>query len=134
MGGVARLQEFQRCEKIDQLEDNLNAWESLLNEHAKELLHCPTLLRNLVLGLIPSDIEDYIAARPGEFQDYQSILAHARVQTVYRRTRTLLSTLENMLGTLTPLSKLRATRTMVKAPERHQNQLQKLMYRPMSKH
>lgn len=42
-----------------------------------------------MLGLIPSDIEDYIAARPGEFQDYQSILAHARVQTVYRRTRTL---------------------------------------------
>ena len=89
MEGVSRLQEFQRCEKLDHLEDHLNNLESLLNEHAKELLHCPDLFRNLVLGLIPTDMEEFISTRPLEFPDYSSILAHARVQTVYRRTRVL---------------------------------------------
>ena len=87
MEGVARLQDVQRCDKIDHLQNHLNSLEALLNEHAKELLQCPTLLRHLVLGLIPHELEEFIASRPSDFPSYLSILSHARVQTVYRRTR-----------------------------------------------
>lgn len=43
----------------------------------------------IVLGLIPHDMEDYIAARPHKFPDYQSISSYCRIQTVYRRMRQL---------------------------------------------
>ena len=41
MAGITRLQEVGRCDKIDSLDDHLNAWEGLLAEHGKELLNCP---------------------------------------------------------------------------------------------
>ena len=60
MGRVARLQEFQRCDAIDHLEDHLNSWEALANEHTKEFLQYLALLRSIVPGLVPHDVEYFI--------------------------------------------------------------------------
>ena len=71
-----------RCDTSDQLENHLDSCEALLSDNAKELLQCPTLLRNIVLGLIPHDVEDFIASRPLDFPDHLSIISHAIVQKV----------------------------------------------------
>ena len=59
-GGVRRLQEFPKCTSLSKLSEHLDDWTDVLTAYGSELEHCPRLLRNMVLNIIPKNLEDEI--------------------------------------------------------------------------
>ena len=64
LGGIRRLQEWPRCTSFNQLNQHLDSWLECLERYNSELFNCPSVLRSMILGIIPADYEDEILVRP----------------------------------------------------------------------
>ena len=62
-GGIRRLQDFPRCASINKLSEHLDDWLDVLTTYGHELEHCPRMLRNIVMSIIPVDLEDEIVEK-----------------------------------------------------------------------
>ena len=74
--GVRRLQEFPKCQSIGKLSEHLDDWLDVLTTYGTELEHCPRLLRNMVLSIIPKSLEDEILDEGDDpkFRSYTDII------------------------------------------------------------
>ena len=88
LGGMRRLQEWPRCTSIANLSQHLDSWVECLETHNTELLAAPTVLRNMVLSIIPSDFEDEVLVRP-EISSYRDIISFCKVRITYKRQKQL---------------------------------------------
>ena len=97
-GGIRRLQEFPRCTSVLKLSEHLDDWLDVLTTYGHELEHCPRMLRNMVMSVIPSDMEDEIVEksfdvltqryRP-EFRTYEGIIRWCKLKVSQKRTKEL---------------------------------------------
>jgi hypothetical protein len=90
-GGIRRLQEFPRCTNLAKLSEHLDDWLDVLTTHGSELEHCPRLLRNMLLAIIPSDLENEIVEKSHkvEFRTYAGIIKWCRNKVEVKRTKEL---------------------------------------------
>ena len=88
LGGMRRLQEWTRCNSIGNLNQHLESWIECLEMHNAELLAAPKVLRTMLLGVIPTEYEDDILAKP-EIVTYQDIINYCKVRTTYKRQKAL---------------------------------------------
>ena len=90
-GGVRRLLDFPKCESLTKLSEHIDDWLDVLSNYGTELASCPTLLRNMLLGILPRSLEQEIldkAHRP-DFKTYQGIIAFCRQKVTQARTKEL---------------------------------------------
>ena len=97
-GGVRRLQEFPRCNNISRLAEHLDDWLDVLTTYGQELEQCPRMLRNMVMGIIPTALEDEIieksydpvtnAPNP-QFRTYETIIRWCRSRIEQKRAKEL---------------------------------------------
>ena len=73
LGGSRRLQEWPRCNKLDQLNSHLDDWVECLQTHGTELLQAPGMLRTMLLGIVPAEYEDELLTNP-QIKSWQSII------------------------------------------------------------
>ena len=52
LGGSRQLQDWPRCQKLDQLSQHLDDWCECLQMYGTELLNAPNVLRTVLLGVI----------------------------------------------------------------------------------
>lgn len=74
--------------KIENLSQHLDDWVECLETHCTELLHAPGTLRSMILGVLPSDLEDELLSKPN-VKTWQEIVSWCKVKTVYRRQNIL---------------------------------------------
>ena len=88
LGGIRRLQEWPKCNSLSNLKKHLADWQECLETHNKELLACPTVIRSMLMGIIPTKYEDEILVRP-EIVSYKDIIEFCNRRTTYRRQKQL---------------------------------------------
>ena len=88
LGGARRLQDWPRCNKIENLSQHLDDWVECLETHCTDLLHAPGTLRSMILSIIPTDLEDELLSKPN-VKSWQEIVSWCKVKTVYRRQKIL---------------------------------------------
>ena len=88
LGGMRRLQEWPKCTSIGNLTQHLDAWFECLKTHNTELLSAPNVLRSMLMGVIPTEYEDEILARP-EIATYTDIIEYCKRRTTYKRQKAL---------------------------------------------
>ena len=90
-GGVRRLQEFPKCTSMSKLSEHLDDWTDVLHTYGEELAHCPKLLKNMLLGVLPKALEDEVLEKSykPEFQTYESIIAWAKRRVINVRQKEL---------------------------------------------
>ena len=88
LGGARRLQEWTRCNKMESLSAHLDDWVECLQTHCAELLAAPGILRTMILGVIPSEFEDELLAKP-HIKTWQEIVQWCKIKTVYKRQNIL---------------------------------------------
>ena len=88
LGGIRRLQEWPKCNSLSNLKKHLADWQECLETHNKELLSCPTVIRSMLMGIIPTEYEDEILVRP-EIVSYKDIIEFCNRRTTYRRQKQL---------------------------------------------
>ena len=90
-GGIRRLQEFPKCSSMAKLSEHLDDWMDVLTTYGEELAHCPRLLRNMVLGILPKNLEDEILEKSykPEFRTYDGIIAWAKRKVINVRQKEL---------------------------------------------
>ena len=88
LGGSRRLQDWSRCTKMEQLSQHLDDWVECLQQYGTELLAAPGILRTMVLGIIPVELEDELLSKPN-VKTWQEIINWCKVKTVYRRQKIL---------------------------------------------
>ena len=91
-GGVRRLQEFPRCTQVNKLSEHLDDWLDVLTTYGSELEHCPRMLRNMVMGVIPVEFENEIVEKsmePGrtDFRTYHGIIKWCKTKVDYKRQK-----------------------------------------------
>ena len=90
-GGVRRLQEFPKCTSLSKLSEHLDDWTDVLATYGSELEHCPRLLRNMVLSIIPKNLEDEILDQGDDpkFRTYVDIIQWCKRKVITLRTKEL---------------------------------------------
>ena len=88
LGGIRRLKEWPRCTSFNQLNQHLGSWLECLERYNSELFNCPSVLRSMILGIIPADYEDEILVRP-EVQTYSEIIDFCKRRTTYKKNKAL---------------------------------------------
>ena len=96
-GGVRRLQEFPRCTQMSKLSEHLDDWVDVLTTYGSELEHCPKLLRNMILGVIPTELETEILEKENDpmcydravFRDYTGIIRWCKAKVAAKRSKEL---------------------------------------------
>ena len=88
LGGSRRLQDWPRCNKMDQLSQHLDDWTECLQTYGSELLAAPGILRTMLLGIIPTELEDELLSKP-HVKTWQEIINWCKIKTVYRRQKVL---------------------------------------------
>ena len=90
-GGVRRLQEFPKCTSLSRLSEHLDDWTDVLTTYGSELEHCPRLLRNMVLSIIPKNLEDEILDEGDDprFRTYTDIILWCKRKVITLRTKEL---------------------------------------------
>ena len=88
LGGSRRLQEWPRRNRLEQLSANLEDCVECLTTRCAELLRAPGVLRSMVLGVIPSDYEDELLAKP-HIKNWQEIVEWGKTKTVYKNQKVL---------------------------------------------
>ena len=88
-GGIRRLQEFPRCSNIAKLSGHLDDWLDVLTTYGSELEHCPRLLRNYVLSVIPAEMESEIMEKSHkiEFRTYTGIIKWCKNKVDQKRAK-----------------------------------------------
>lgn len=95
LAGLDVFRKYPRHTKLEGLAEHLDGWEELLNTYASEMKrHTPTMLRSMLLNLIPTTFEDVIVTEP-EILTYDDILTYCRKHTAYRRSKPLVQKLVN---------------------------------------
>ena len=76
-GGIRRLQDFPKCTSMNKLSENLDDRVDVLATYGEELSHCPRLLKNTVMGILPKQLEDAALEKiyKPEFRTYETIIA-----------------------------------------------------------
>ena len=105
LGGTRRLQDWSRCNKLDQLSGHLDDWVECLQTHCSELLHAPGLLRSMILGIIPTEYEDELLAKP-HIKTWQEIVQWCKLRTVYKRQKVLSEQARRPGGRINQLSQI----------------------------
>ena len=90
-GGVRRLQEFPKCTSLSRLSGHLGDWTDVLTTYGSELEHCPRLLRDMVLSIIPKNLEDEILDEGDDprFRTYTDIIIWRKRKVITRCTKEL---------------------------------------------
>ena len=88
LGGIRRLQEWPRCNKLENLSAHLDDWVDCLQSHCTELIHAPGVLRTMLLGVIPTEYEDELLTKPF-VKTWQEIVQWCKIRTVYKRQKVL---------------------------------------------
>ena len=90
-GGIRRLQEFPKCTSMSKLSEHLDDWVDVLATYGEELSHCPRLLKNMVMGVLPKQLEDEVLEKSykPEFRTYDSIIAWAKRKVINVRQKEL---------------------------------------------
>ena len=84
LGGSHRLQDWTRCTKMEQLSQHPDDLVECLQKYGAELLAAPGILRTMVLGIIPVELEDELLSMP-HVKTWQEIINWCKIKTVYRR-------------------------------------------------
>ena len=58
LGGMRRLQEWPKCTSTGNLTQHLDAWVEYLETHNTERLSAPSVLRSMLMDVIPTEYED----------------------------------------------------------------------------
>ena len=56
-GGQLRLKDWPKCTSMSKLEQHLDDWKNCLDEYGSELYSAPTMLRSMLLGILPDELE-----------------------------------------------------------------------------
>ena len=91
-GGIRRLNEFPRCTNVAKQGEHLDDWLDVLTTHGAELEHCPRLLRNMVLAVIPTEMETEVIDNPHknpDFRTYLGIIKWCRSKVEQKRQKEL---------------------------------------------
>ena len=88
LGGSRRLQEWPRCQKLENLSGHLDEWVECLETHGTELMNAPGILRTMLLGVIPTEFEDELLSKP-YVKSWQEIVQWCKIKTVYKRQKVL---------------------------------------------
>ena len=73
---------------MDQLLQHLDDWTECLQTYGSDLLAAPGILRTLLLGIIPTELEDELLSKP-HVKTWQEIINWCKIKTVYRRQKVL---------------------------------------------
>ena len=84
LGGARSLQEWTRCTKIEGPSAHLDDLVECLQTLCSELLAAPGILRTMIFGIIPSDFEHKLLAKP-HIKTWQEIGQWGNIQTLYKR-------------------------------------------------
>lgn len=90
-GGVRLLQEFPKCQSIGKLGEHLDDWLDVLTTYGTEWEHCPRLLRNMALSIIPKSLEDEILDEGDDpkLRSYADIIRWCKRKVATLRTKEL---------------------------------------------
>ena len=90
-GGIRRLQEFPKCTSMSKLSEHLDDWVDVLATYGEELSHCPRLLKNMVMGVLPKQLGDEVLEKSykPELRTYDSIIAWAKRKVINVRQKEL---------------------------------------------
>ena len=85
------MQEFPKCTSLSKLSEHLDDWTDVLATYGSELEHCPRLLRNMVLSIIPKNLEDEILDQGDDpkFRTYVDIIQWCKRKVITIRTEEL---------------------------------------------
>ena len=82
------MQEWPRCNNLGSLSSHLDEWVECLQTHGTELFNAPSILRTMLLGVIPTEFEDELLSKP-HLKGWQDIIEWCKVKTVYKRQKLL---------------------------------------------
>ena len=87
-GGQLRLKDWPKCTSMSKLEQHLDDWKNCLDEYGSELYSAPTMLRSMLLGILPDELEQEANERP-ELVNHELIIEWVKRRLVYKRTKLL---------------------------------------------
>ena len=87
-GGRARLKDWPKCTNVANLEAHLDSWKACLDEYGQELFAAPSMLRTMLLEILPDEFEAEVLDRP-EIIDHEQILAFVKRRLEYKRQKKL---------------------------------------------
>ena len=89
-GGQMRLKDWPKCTHVLQLEAHLDSWMACLEEYGSELYAAPNMLKTMLLGVLPSEIENEIMDKPElDGADYKGIFDWCKKRIEYKRQKAL---------------------------------------------
>ena len=90
-GGARCLQEFPTLTALSKLSGHLEDWTDALTTYGSELEHCPMLDRNMMLSIIPKNLEDEILDEGDDprFRTYTDIILWCKRKVITLRTKEL---------------------------------------------
>ena len=88
LGGQARLKDWPKCTNVANLDAHLNSWKACLDEYGQELFAAPSMLRTMLLEILPDEFEAEVLDRP-EIIDHEQILAFVKRRPEYKRQQKL---------------------------------------------
>ena len=89
-GGQMRLKDWPKCTNVLQLEAHLDSWMACREEYGSELYAAPNMLRTMLLGILPQEIENEIMDKPElEGKDYKGIFDWCKKRIEYKRQKAL---------------------------------------------
>ena len=68
------------------LEVHLDGWQARLDEYGTEMYAAPNMLRTMLMGTLPDELENEINEKP-HLTDYQKIIDCCRVRIEQKRDR-----------------------------------------------
>ena len=89
-GGQMRLKDWPKCTNALQLEAHLDSWMACLEEYGSELYAAPNMLKTMLIGILPQEIENEIMDKPElEGNDYRGIFDWCKKRIEYKRQKAL---------------------------------------------
>ena len=89
-GGQMRLKDWPKCTNVQNLEAHMDSWKSCLEEYGSELYAAPSMLRTMLIGILPAEIENEIMDKPElEREDYVGIFQWVKKRIEYKRQKAL---------------------------------------------
>ena len=88
-GDQMRLKDWPKCNDIMKLEEHLNGWKACLDEHGAEMYAAPGMLRTMLMGILPEEIEKEVNDKEDELDDHESIIAFIKKRLERKRQKKL---------------------------------------------
>ena len=83
-GGQLRLKDWPKCTSMAKLEVHLDGWQACLDEYGTEMYAGPNILRTMLIGTLPDELENEINEKP-HLTDCQNIIDWCKVSIGQKR-------------------------------------------------